>query len=229
MCYHMRRFPVGYQSGQLGRTVNPLALPSYVRIVDPPPFFRPTTIFRPWLRPRAFLFYRSASPRKHEGAQGTGHEGRRYRRPGEQRTERAGPKGQTFHGHGEQSARQARDGWSGGHNANRPISTKTQKAEQEMQEIQEIQERPCGATDKAAGPSFAYWHVADVPGVQGQLEVWKLGCLDAWKFGFSAQRLFCRARAARSVFCFLFSVLWGALAPLPLPGRGAVPHTLPIS
>ena len=39
VCYHMRRFPVGYQSGQLGRTVNPLALPSYVRIVDPPPFF----------------------------------------------------------------------------------------------------------------------------------------------------------------------------------------------
>lgn len=30
---------VGYQSGQLGRTVNPLALPSYVRIVDPPPSF----------------------------------------------------------------------------------------------------------------------------------------------------------------------------------------------
>ena len=39
VCYTMRRFPVGYQSGQLGRTVNPLALPSYVRIVDPPPFF----------------------------------------------------------------------------------------------------------------------------------------------------------------------------------------------
>ena len=31
------------------------------------------------------------------------------RRPGERRTERAGPKGQTFHGHGEQNARQARD------------------------------------------------------------------------------------------------------------------------
>ena len=46
---------------------------------------------------------------------------------------------------------------------------KTQKAEQEMQEIQEIQNRPCGAMDKAAGPSFAYWHVADVPGVQGEL------------------------------------------------------------
>ena len=30
-------------------------------------------------------------------------------RPGERRTERAGPKGQTFHGHGEQNARQARD------------------------------------------------------------------------------------------------------------------------
>ena len=53
---------------------------------------------------------------------------------------------------------------------------------------------------------------------------WKFGSLDAWKFGFSAQRLFCRALAARSVFCFLFSVLWGALAPLPLPGRGAAPH-----
>ena len=35
-------------------------------------------------------------------------------RPGEQRTERAGPKGQTFHGHREQNARQARDGWRGG-------------------------------------------------------------------------------------------------------------------
>ena len=33
--------------------------------------------------------------------------------------------------------------------------------------MQEIQERPCGATDKAAGPSFAYWHVADVPGRGG--------------------------------------------------------------
>ena len=31
------------------------------------------------------------------------------RRPGERRTERAGPEGQTFHGHGEQNARQARD------------------------------------------------------------------------------------------------------------------------
>ena len=28
---------------------------------------------------------------------------------------------------------------------------------------------------------------------------WKFGSLDAWKFGFSAQRLFCRALAARSV------------------------------
>ena len=30
--------------------------------------------------------------------------------PGERKTERAGPKGQTFHGHGERNARQARDG-----------------------------------------------------------------------------------------------------------------------
>ena len=33
-------------------------------------------------------------------------------RPGERRTERAGPKGQTFHGYGERNARQARDGRS---------------------------------------------------------------------------------------------------------------------
>ena len=34
---------------------------------------RPTTIFRPWLRPRAFCFPHPVSPRKHEGTQGTGH------------------------------------------------------------------------------------------------------------------------------------------------------------
>ena len=44
-----------------------------------------------------------------------------------------------------------------------------------------------------------------------------VGSLDAWKFGFSAQRLFCRALAARSVFCFLFSVLWGGV-------WGSAPH-----
>ena len=34
---------------------------------------RPTTIFRPWLRPRVFCFPHPVSPRKHEGTQGTGH------------------------------------------------------------------------------------------------------------------------------------------------------------
>ena len=59
VCYHMRRFPVGYQSsGQLGRTVNPLALPSYVRIVDPPPFFARGF-------GHGFLFYGGAFPRRH--------------------------------------------------------------------------------------------------------------------------------------------------------------------
>ena len=29
-------------------------------------------------------------------------------------------------------------------------------------------------------PLRACWHVADVPGVQGRLEVWKLGGLEAW-------------------------------------------------
>ena len=61
-------------------------------------------------------------------------------------------------------------------------------------------------------------HVADVPGVQGQL-VWKLGCLEVW---FLCTTIVL-SRACRAL-CFLFSVLWGALAPLPLPGRGAAPH-----
>ena len=62
--------------------------------------------------------------------------------------------------------------------------------------MQEMQERPCGATAKplckaASAPSYrsymsywsyrgVLWHVADVPGVQGKVEVWKLGCLEVW-------------------------------------------------
>ena len=76
------------------------------------------------------------------------------RHPGEQRTERAGPKGQTFHGYGEQNA-------PAGRLTNLHPNTllraqplrfcdfpgKALKAPQEIQEMQEIQERPCGATD----------------------------------------------------------------------------------
>ena len=68
---------------------------------------------------------------------------------------------------------------------------------QEMQEMQEIQERPCGATGEAVvqsgvsrrpigpicpiGPTApSLWHVADVPGVQGKVEVWKLRGLEVW-------------------------------------------------
>ena len=69
---------------------------------------------------------------------------------------------------------------------------------------------PCAPVSPASPVGCAHGHVADVPGVQGQLEVWKLGIV--------------LSRACRAL-CFLFSVLWGALAPLPLPGRGAAPHS----
>ena len=73
------------------------------------------------------------------------------RHPGEQRTERAGPKGQTFHGYGEQNA-------PAGRLTNLHPKTLLRahplrfcdfpgKALKAPQEIQEMQERPCGATD----------------------------------------------------------------------------------
>ena len=84
---------------------------------------------------------------------------------------------------------------------------------------------PCFSFGESSGaaPSYSsytsymsyravYWHVADVPGVQGKVEVWKLGCLEVPA---------CRA------FCSPFSVLRspGRESALPLPGRGAAPHT----
>ena len=81
------------------------------------------------------------------------------------------------------------------------------------------------------------WHVADVPGVQGQLEVWKLGCLEVW---FLCTTIVL-SRACRAL-CFLFSVaveglaLWActlcslgrASAPSPAGAWGSAPHP-PIS
>ena len=77
------------------------------------------------------------------------------------------------------------------------------------------------------------WHVADVPGVQGQLEVWKLGCLEVW---FLCTTIVL-SRACRAL-CFLFSVaveglaLWActlcslgrASAPSPAGAWGSAPH-----
>ena len=59
-----------------------------------------------------------------------------------------------------------------------------------------------------AGPSLLFrrasWHVADVPGVQGLWEVWKLRGLEAWLF---YPRPIRRPAGALSVHCFLFSGL----------------------
>ena len=65
--------------------------------------------------------------------------------------------------------------------------------------------------DPGRGRVSALWHVADVPGVQGKVEVWKLRGLEAWL----SQRP-CPSRACRafSVLRSLFSVLRGAPAPL---------------
>ena len=89
------------------------------------------------------------------------------------------------------------------------------------------------------------WHVADVPGVQGKVEVWKLGCLEVWKFGFLVVQLnyfACRPLVGRSVLRgrgrfgplglhALFSVLQGAKAPFPCRGVGQrpIPSNQPIS
>ena len=79
------------------------------------------------------------------------------------------------------------------------------------------------------------WHVADVPGVQGQLEVWKLGCLEVW---FLCTTIVL-SRACRAL-CFSVAVeglaLWActlcslgrASAPSPAGAWGSAPHP-PIS
>ena len=80
--------------------------------------------------------------------------------------------------------------------------------------MQEIQECPCGATanrsaERRQPPSYmsywsyssyrvVLWHVADVPGVQGQLEAWMLGSLVSLHNDCFVARL---PRALFSVFC----------------------------
>ena len=71
-------------------------------------------------------------------------------------------------------------------------------------------------------PPVIPWHVADVPagaGAIGSLEVWRLGGL-----AFLVQRFLFVARKGVlfSVLCSPFS---GRESALPLPGRGAAPHT----
>ena len=101
-----------------------------------------------------------------------------------------------------------------------------------------VSRRPIGPIRPIGPTALCYGTSQTCRGCRGE---WKFGSLDAWKFGFSAQRLFCRALAARSVFCFLWpwkvwpfgparSVLRspGRESALPLPGRGAAPH-IPIS
>ena len=95
--------------------------------------------------------------------------------------------------------------------------------------------RPIGPIRPIGPTALCYGTSQTCRGCRGK---WKFGSLDAWKFGFSAQRLFCRALAARSVFCFLFSVaveglaLWActlcslgrASAPSPAGAWGSAPH-----
>ena len=57
-------------------------------------------------------------------------------------------------------------------------------------------------------------HVADVPGVQGQLEVWKLGCLEVW---------FLCTTIVLSLFS-VFCSLGRASAPSPAGAWGSAPH-----
>ena len=79
-----------------------------------------------------------------------------------------------------------------------------------------MQERPYGATDETTVLEV-YVALGTSQTCRGCRGNWKLGSLEAWKLGLigrgsaphfgSSTR---RALAARSVHCFLFSVLWGA-------------------
>ena len=71
-----------------------------------------------------------------------------------------------------------------------------------------------------AGPSF--WHVADVPPVQGQLEVWKLGCLEVWLsvHPFHPSRA---CRAFRSLWPWKVWRFAPARSVLCSPGRVSAP------
>ena len=96
---------------------------------------------------------------------------------------------------------------------------------------------------QSAGRSSALWHVADVPGVQGKVEVWKLGCLEVWLSRcttispvarlsgvlFSVSVLRGRGRFGPLGLHALFSVLQGAKAPFPCRGVGQRPTSLPIN
>ena len=78
------------------------------------------------------------------------------------------------------------------------------------------------------------WHVADVPGVQGRLEVWKFRGLEVWLCTTACPSRACARSVLRGRGRFgplglhaLFSVFRSpgrACAPLPLPGCGAAPH-----
>ena len=59
------------------------------------------------------------------------------------------------------------------------------------------------------------------PRVQGQLEAWKFGGLEVWLSLYSALFV-ARKGVLFSVLCSPFS---GRESALPLPGRGAAPHT----
>ena len=54
----------------------------------------------------------------------------------------------------------------------------------------------------SCAPSVACWHVADVPGVQGQLEAWKFRGLEAWfsRWGSAPHPTTSPSRACRA-FC----------------------------
>ena len=211
VCYHMRRFPVGYQSGQLGRTVNPLALPSYVRIVDPPPFFA-RGFGHGLFCFTALLLHENTKERKGLGTRG-GVTAAPENRERSVQAQRAKPSTAT-----ENRARDKRatDG-AVGTMLTAPFPRRHKRPNRRCRRFRRYRSAPAGRLTKPLAPHSPI----------GTSQTCR-GCRGSWKFG------------SLDVFCFLWpwkvwpfgparSVLWGALAPLPLPGRGTAPHTPPIN
>ena len=162
---------------------------------------------------------------------------------GERKTERAGAKRQTFHGHGTRvnARRMGRSASGVSRRPSRPIGPICPTAtplhvadvpagagKLESLEAWKLGFPQCAPPVALKGVPASpespvgrtYWHVADVPGVQGQLEAWKFRGLEAWldRAGLRpTPRQLHPSRACRA-FCSLFSVFCslGRVAPLVL-------------
>ena len=158
----------------------------------------------------------------------------------EQRTERAGAKRQTFHGHRNAPAGRPAKPWhiatrhpqrhkgpqSSARIGNRrlrrlePIRGVLPHANGKVVHPKRRSRRPIGPIRPICPTASPMWHVADVPGVQGLWEAWKFRGLEAWLFYPSPH-----PSPRRGALCSLFTVFCslGRVSALPCRGVGQRP------